>query len=286
LLSPELSARHRLADAAFTRERELPLPRLVSFLLNLRKGANQDELDRFSRGAAGAALGGEREPIGAHAGTCKARRERLGRAPPAGGRGGGQPMRRWLGFRLLAVDGSTFLRPHIPASVEAFGQTGEVTAQARFSRLYDVLNHVVLAADIEPLRTGERALAGEYLPMSTADDLLLYDRGYPAFWLVAAQVIEQREFCARVPRTFCAEVEQLAAGTARSAVVTLHLGEKTRRHCRMNGLPSEPLRLIRVALNSGGEELLVTSLSDAQRFPTALFKRLSHLRWGIRTKPF
>ena len=31
----------------FTRRRSLPLPELVTFLLNLRKGDNQDELDRF-----------------------------------------------------------------------------------------------------------------------------------------------------------------------------------------------------------------------------------------------
>ena len=31
----------------FTRQRSPPLPELVTFLLNLRKGANQDELDRF-----------------------------------------------------------------------------------------------------------------------------------------------------------------------------------------------------------------------------------------------
>ena len=31
----------------FTRRRSLPLPELVTFLLNLRKGDNQDELDCF-----------------------------------------------------------------------------------------------------------------------------------------------------------------------------------------------------------------------------------------------
>jgi hypothetical protein len=285
LFSPEFAARHRLEDNAFTRERKLPLPRLVSFLLNLRKGANQDELDRFFEVLQG-------EPLAESVSKSALTQARAKLAEGAlaelsrllvEGAASALPMRRWQGFRVLAVDGSTFLLPHIPAIVEAFGQTGEVTPQARFSRLYDVLNHVAVAADIEPLSTGERVLAGEYLPLTAADDLLLYDRGYPAFWLFAAHVIEQRQFCARVPRTFCAEVEQFAAGTARSAVVTLHPGEEARRHCRLYGLPSEPLRLrlIRLALNGGEEEFLITSLSDEQRFPTALFKRLYHLRWGI-----
>jgi hypothetical protein len=47
LSSPEFAQRHRVDEKAFTRERKLPLPQLVKYLLNLRKGANQDELDRF-----------------------------------------------------------------------------------------------------------------------------------------------------------------------------------------------------------------------------------------------
>lgn len=43
MLSPEFAARRRLEDTAFTRECKLPLLRLVSCLLNLRKGGNQDE---------------------------------------------------------------------------------------------------------------------------------------------------------------------------------------------------------------------------------------------------
>ena len=40
--------------------------------------------------------------------------------------------------------------------------------------------------------TGERELAAEYLLYSRPDDLFLYDRGYPAFWLFAFHAKEQR----------------------------------------------------------------------------------------------
>ena len=57
----------------------------------------------------------------------------------------------------------------------------------------------------------------------------------------------------------------------------------SRRHCRERGLPCEPLRLriIRVSLDSGETELLVTSLNNADAFPASIFKELYHLRWGI-----
>ncbi len=48
LYSDEFAACAQLDSKAFTRERALPLPALVSMLLNLRKGTLQDELDQFA----------------------------------------------------------------------------------------------------------------------------------------------------------------------------------------------------------------------------------------------
>ena len=285
MASPEFAERHRINEKAFTRDRKLPLPSLVKFLLNLRKGANQDELDRFFEVVC-------EQPLADSVSKSALTQARAKLRPEAFGELSGVvveqamrtlPMRRWHGFRLLAVDGSTFLLPKQAEIVAAFGQVGEVTPQARFSRLYDVLNRVVVAADIEPLSVGERVLAGEYLPATQAEDLLLYDRGYPAFWLFAVHHVEQRHFCARVPRNFCGEVTAFAAGNARSAVIELTPGDEARRQCQAFGLPTDALhlRLIRVHLKGGEEEFLITSLLDDEAFPTPLFKHLYHLRWGI-----
>lgn len=283
--SAAFAQRHRTAETAFTRDRKLPLPDLVKLLLNLRKGANQDELDRFFE-----VLGGQ--PLADSVSKSALTQARAKLHPEAfvelsrvlvDAAMRELPMRRWHGFRLLAVDGSMFLLPKVPAIMAAFGQRGEVTPQARFSRLYDVLNRVIVAADIEPQGVGERVLAGEYLPATLADDLLLYDRGYPAFWLFAAHAAEQRHFCARVPRTFCTEVAAFAAGSARSTALLLTPAAEARRQCHAFGLPTEALalRLIRVRLKDGEEEFLITSLLDEETFPTSLFKHLYHLRWGI-----
>jgi hypothetical protein len=143
-----------------------------------------------------------------------------------------------------------------------------------------VLNRLVVAADIEPQSVGARVLAGEYLPSTRADGLRLYDRGYPAFWLFASHGVEQRHFCARVPRTFCTEVQVFAAGSALSAAIELTPCDEARRQCQAFSLPSEALRLrlVRVRLKGGDEAFLVTSLLDEKVFPTLLFKHLYHLR--------
>ena len=43
------------------------------------------------------------------------------------------------------------------------------------------------------------------------------------------------------------------------------------------------VRLVRVKLPDGEVELLITSLMDIKKYPTALFKELYFKRWGIET---
>jgi len=255
--------------------------------VNLRKGTIQDELDQFiERLSEGPSLQG----VSASA-FCQARQKldplallslsehlvETFRTHFA--------LRRWHGRRLLAVDGSTVRLPATPDVIAAFGPPpeGSRIPLARTSVLYDVLNGVVVEADVVSATVGERVLAGEHLAATRADDLVLYDRGYPAFWLFALHTLEQRDFCMRVPLGFSQEVIDFVASGAMSATVTFTPGAETRRQCADYGLPSAPLtlRLLRVTLKSGDTEVLATSLRDEAAFPTHVFKHLYRLRWGI-----
>jgi len=103
-------------------------------------------------------------------------------------------------LRLLAIDGSTARLLNTDDARATFGAPpeGSSVPLARFSRLYDVLNGLVVEADRIPPRSAKRVLAGEHLAATRANDLILYDRGYPAFWLFALHHQEQRCFCARM----------------------------------------------------------------------------------------
>lgn len=260
---------------------------LVTLLLNLRKGSHEDELSHFFEVVAEQPLADSVTPSA----LCQARKKLK---PSAFMRLNSQLIasflehfspRRWHGLRLLAVDGSTARLPNTADIVATFGEppSGSSVPLARFSRLYDVLNGLALEADIEPYRVGERILAGEHLAATLSDDLLLYDRGYPAFWLFAHHRKEQRHFCARLSLSFSAEVERFLAGGNKSEVVAFEPGNDARKQCAMYGLSSDPLhlRLIKVRLKSGEIEVLATSLLDEADFPTAWFKSLYHLRWGV-----
>ena len=116
--------------------------------------------------------------------------------------------------------------------------------------------------------TGERELAAEYLLYSRPDDLFLYDRGYPAFWLFAFHAKEQRHYCARVRHDFHSEVKAFVADGAKERIVVLTPNAASMRQCREGHLPADPLhvRLIRVELESGEVEVLITSLRDTKAY--------------------
>ena len=70
---------------------------------------------------------------------------------------------------------------------------------------------------------------------------------------------------------------------AKERIVVLTPNAASMRQCREGHLPADPLhvRLIRVELESGEVEVLITSLRDTKAYPYCAFAKLYALRWGI-----
>ena len=286
MFSAEFADRARLTPTAFTRQRELPLPHLVGLLLNLRKGSLQDEVNGFwevltgqplATGVSAAAVCKARQKLDPYA-LCVLNARLLGAFAQA------FPLRRWHGLRVLATDGSSLRLPSTPAVSAHFGAppAGSTIPLGRLSQLVDVLNGVVVDAELDAYDVGERVLASEHLAATAPQDLVLYDRGYPAFWLFARHYQLERDFCARLPVNFSTEVTAFLASGARSAVITLTPSPEARRQCQRYEIPTAPIpvRLVRVALANGETEVLATSLLAEPEWPSVWFKGLYHLRWG------
>jgi hypothetical protein len=179
---------------------------------------------------------------------------------------------------------STLRLPRSPEVIAHFGAppSGSTIPLGRLSQLVDVLNGVVVDAELDAYDVGERVLASEHLEATAPQDLVLYDRGYPAFWLFARHYQLERHFCARLPLGFSTEVTAFLASGARSAVITLTPTPEARQPCRRYEIPPDPLhvRLVRVTLANGETEVLATSLLSEQDWPSPWFKGLYHLRWG------
>lgn len=87
----------------------------------------------------------------------------------------------------------------------------------------------------------------------------------------------------RVKRTSCKEVKTFIVSGATDQIVVLHPNQAARRRCREQALSARPLpvRLIRVLLDSGESEVLMTSLLDQTEYPASCFQELYPLRWNL-----
>jgi hypothetical protein len=290
LLSDEFKDRHRRAKKDFTRNRCLPFVIVITFLLNMVKRALQDELDEFFK------LLNQEEvavQIVTKSAFSQARKKLKYEAfvelnwTQVDYFYDHFECRTWHSFRLLAVDGSTSQLPRTPKVTEHFGAwhpaKGEPCPIARVSQMFDVLNNVTLDALISPKAMGERVLAARHFDHLKRSDLVLVDRGYPAFWLFALILEQGAHFCARMPLSGWQVVEQFVASGLGEQIVLLWPSSESNRECRSRGLSLAPIRarLIRIELDSGEIEVLATSLVDAIAYPATIFKELYHQRWPV-----
>jgi len=288
LFSEDFKVRHRRHEHDFTRQRCLSFTIVVLFLLNLVKRALQDELDEFFKLQHGEAVAVR---VVTKSAFSQARQKldyatfvELNRAQVTYFYDQFTP-HTWHGLRLVAIDGSTSEVPRTAEILAHFGgwqpAQGAPCPVARVSQAFDVLNGVTLDALIAPKAVGERDLAAQHLVHLQAGDLVLVDRGYPAFWLFAQFQVQHLQFCARMKLSGWHVVERFVASGQAEQTVTIRPCPTALAECRARHLPTTPLtvRLIRVELASGEVEVLLTSLVDRQRYPVALFKDLYHLRW-------
>jgi len=272
----------------FTRDRALTFQRLVMLLLNQLKGSLQDELDRFfhvlnpshwfRRVVTAAALSKARKKLKSSAfiELNEKALEIFYEDFPL--------QKQWNGFRLLAVDGSNLELPSDPEIQKKFG-INKLSGRpmAMLSTLYDLNHRIWLSAELVSTKIGERKPVIEHLKKTRQDDLLLYDRGYPAFWFFVLHQQVKRNFCMRLQRNSFKCTDEFFNSGETEAIVQIPVTKKYRRQCRSHGVSvpssSVTIRLIRVELDSGGVEVLATSLIDSI-YPANIFSDLYHQRWG------
>lgn len=288
IFSKDFLSRHRQSEKDFIRERRLPFHKMIFFLMNLVKGSLQDELDYFFKAA-------HAEDVSIRTVTksafSKARKKLDYEAFIELSRNLVSffyehfPCRTWKGFRILAIDGSTIKVPRTKDCVSHFGvwksSQGEACPLARISNLFDVLNSIVIDAVIQPNKQGERTLAVEHMQQVKANDIILLDRGYPAFWLFALILSRHADFCVRV-NAHWNKIRIFSDSGNKDDVIILPPSPKSVEQCRLLNLPVVPMkvRAIRIELASGETEILLTSLLDKNLHPYKIFKELYHLRWA------
>lgn len=199
--------------------------------------------------------------------------------------------KRWHGYRLIACDGTKLNLPKNAATAKAFGKSSNQRegfyVQAQVSTLYDVLNEFIIDAHIDHIKTGEHTLLGKHLPFLHPTDILLADRGYPCFWLLAYLLKHHVNFCLRANGSNTwKEITQMLAKGETDKIVSLPCSFRSIEHLGKLGLTKDPItvRVSIVELNDGEKEVLISSLFDQNEFSLEVLKELYFLRWGVEEK--
>ena len=197
-------------------------------------------------------------------------------------------IKTFQGKRILAVDGSKVSLPDTELLRKQFGesknQTQTSVCKARVSVLYDVLNKLVLDANIGNLSLGERVLASSHFQYIKSDDLVIYDRGYPSYDFINEHLNIMCDYLFRVSVSHSQIIKDFYQSGKKSQIVEIYPGKN---HCYKykNYDKDTPIkvRLVRVEISKNEVEILLTSLLDTKKYPNKIFKNLYFKRWGVET---
>ena len=197
-------------------------------------------------------------------------------------------LRQFDNLRILAMDGSRLTLPFTKELEEIYGQTKNQTntyiVQAKACVLYDLLNEICINGVLSSIDTDERTQAKQLLEHCQANDLIIYDRGYPSFELIYEHYQKNLHFLMRMPLDFSQVVKDFLASGKTSQIVEIKPGQKksfeNKPYTKSSTLK---IRLLRITLNGGGIEVLATSLLDSKHYGNEVFKELYFKRWKIET---
>jgi len=301
LITEQCHRKHRRHDRDFTRERLLTFPVVVLLLLQKTTRSIQRHTHSFLR-----QLWPERGGMSVTAGGWTQARAKLRHTvfielnqqivlPEFYSPGHSEHCQRWRGHRLLGIDGSTLRLPSHPETAAEFGVSTAINQSggaiidytlARISVLYDLLNDLGLDAEMAPQSTGEREMAIKQLQYVGKNDVLLWDRGYTGFLMMAQVRAHGAHFIGRCSdRSFFTAQELFKLNRAgRSIIVKQMAAPAHQTALRALNLPLEMVvRFLSVRLPTGELEVLVTSLLEEEVYPTEEFLDVYHWRWKHET---
>ncbi|MEF8738500.1 MAG: IS4 family transposase [Candidatus Accumulibacter necessarius] len=282
LVSQAFFLQARLSERAFSRTGVLSFARLMACLLGGYTSKVQSELDAFFANLANRA--DLLRKVSAQA-FAQARKQV---SATAFGRLNdhfltlvdeqfGFPL--WNGLRVVAGD-ATVLR------LTLFGKTRDGKSFARHVvdaigfALYLPGIEMTLAAKLYSPDVGERQMLFEHLDKLRDNDILVLDRGYPAYWLFAALTQRGRHFCMRADSLNFGAIRTFRRSGLAERIVTLHApGKQDALDYEIAATPCK-VRLIRRVFGQK-VRVLVTSLLDLDAYPAHQFGALYHSRWRI-----
>lgn len=182
----------------------------------------------------------------------------------------------WNGRRAFVVDGCKLNLPR-PLVEEGFATPGPSAhyPQGLASCLFETARGIPVDFDLHA-HTCERRAAVAHMRALSAGDVVVYDRGYYSFGLLAEHADRGLDAVFRLKRDACAEISAFRNSTDPQRTVTL----TPPRNSPARGHAPLEMRLLRYG--AGGTEFIIgTTLTDSDRFPASDIRELYRRRWSI-----
>jgi hypothetical protein len=296
LYAEQTRVAYRVAPGDFSRQPHLTVPRVATLILRGHKVSQQNALHKFFR-----ELGQPDICLTASA-YCQARQKlqaelfvHLNEATVAEFTTLSQvdgTWQTWHGHRLLGADGTKLNLPDTTALRAAYsvvgnqhGVAGQVV-QGLGVVLYDLLHDLGVAAHLGPLAHEPAVLCHHLWGATQGDDLIVLDRNFTDYPLIAWAIKHQRHLLIRCPRHAFGVVTAFWEAAATDQLVTLKCSTKakTRAFIHAHDLPAQvTVRLLKFTLPSGETEVLLTTLCDQGQYPAPEFYQVYGWRWRQET---
>ena len=207
----------------------------------------------------------------------------------------GANMHKWKDFILKATDGSTaYLFNDTDEKMEQHFGLHRGKVMGRLMVCYDVLNELVVLGKMDKIKTSENELVYNWLDtlqsqsVQQGDALLLYDAKFAGFRMIYEHLERSLEFVMRCSPEFSIQIKRFVESGKKQQIIDMHPNTQVVKEMQQLGHPVNidtrlKVRLVRIELENGEIEVLITSLLDRQKYPHADFKPLYQLRWGSET---
>lgn len=194
------------------------------------------------------------------------------------------PAHHWQGHRLFAVDGTKMNLPrqlirqgYLTPSHSAYYPQGLVSC------LYQLKTKMPIDFELSA-HADERQLALQHLPLLTAGDIVVYDRGYFSYGLLHTHHRQGIHAVFRIPSSTIKAINEFIEGDETDQVISILPATSSERNIREKhpGIKFIPihLRLIKYTI-ADTQYIIGTTLLDSECYTADALKNLYHARWGI-----
>ncbi|RPH26063.1 IS4 family transposase, partial [Buttiauxella warmboldiae] len=190
----------------------------------------------------------------------------------------------WNGLTLNAVDGVVWRTPDTPENMQAFGKASNQHGergypQVRMVCLMELSSHLLRASVMDSYDVNEMRLAARLATQAPDNSVTLFDRGFWSMGLLHDWGLAGENRHWLLPLKKGTQYEVIRRLGKQDELITVKTTPQARK--QWAGLPEElTVRLIRRKVN-GVERQVVTSMTDAMRYPAADVAELYKHRWEI-----